>query len=140
MKLYERIKQNLNIKKGIVFAISISIIWPIISWLFFYPFDTIKTNLIDFGFLYIALDLISTLIFLAPFYIETNFFSVFKAWILIRFAVFAIFGYYNGLLYQKLSLKFKYTKTYLIVTSLIFYYIMLGILQLIGVIFYGGLP
>ena len=61
-------------------------------------------------------------------------------WILIRFAVFAIFGYYNGLLYKKISSRFKYTKTYFIVTTLIFYYLLLGLLQLIGGLFYGGLP
>ena len=130
-------------KKGVIFALIISIIWSLLSWLGFYIIDKSVLTLLNFEslrYLIYVTDFIKTQIFLSPVYIESIFYSVFKPWILIRFLVFAIFGYYNGLLYKKILSKFKYTILYFIMTSLIFYYFLLALLQLLGLILYGGLP
>jgi|SRR3989338_11441496 len=141
MKFYENYKKNTFIKKGILFALGISIILPILSYLntyipsfaiyeYLYSINHIVANI--FGYVYH--------IIYGPHWVELLFTSVFIPWILIRFLVFSIFGYYNGLLYEKISSRFKYLKIYFIVTSLIFYYVLLNAIQLIGIIFFGGLP
>ena len=142
MKLQEKYRKNSFTTKGLLFALGLSIIWPLLSWLIFYLLDYIRIFIENFriiGGISYFIDFINIQIFFAPFYIEVNYFTVFKLWIVVRFIIFAGFGYYNGIIYKKLSSKFK-ENNYFVITSFLFYYIVITLIRLIGILFFGGLP
>lgn len=136
MKLIKKIKKNKFVQKGILYAIFTPILWPIIGLLLALAITPIEFAL---GYKFYPLtSTIYTFVAITPPLTEILLYIQMPYLIILRFGLFIIFGYFNGLLYEKLHAKFNHSKLYFIVTTLLFYYLVLAAIVLADVLFFGG--
>lgn len=116
------------INKSVIIACTISVLVPI----FLFLLENVALRILELYMDKMSRDTFvgiynNILILQGPIFLEYNLLAVSFVWIVFRFIILVIFAYLNGKLLEKNKIIIKNKNRYLIITSIIIYFITLPI-------------